>query len=111
MKYFRLIWTGLWRKKVRTIFTMLSIIVAFLLYGMLQGIDTSFKQLVNQGRLNVLVTMSPTGSQLPLADLPQIQGVRGVTQVTYRSLFIGNYQLLRNIVIVLAVDPESFFAA
>ena len=31
MKYFGLIWAGLWRKKARTIFTMLSIVVAFLL--------------------------------------------------------------------------------
>ncbi len=111
MKYFRLVWTGLWRKKARTIFTVLSIVVAFLLYGMLQGIDTSFKQLVNQGRLNVLITMSPTGLQLPLADLPQIQAVCGVTQVTYRSLLIGSYQSLRNIVVVLAVDAGSFFDA
>jgi len=110
MKYFRLIWTGLWRKKVRTIFTMLSIIVAFLLFGMLQGIDTTFKQLVNQGRLNVLVTQNPAGLPLPLADLSQIQAVHGVTRVTYRALFIGDYQSLRNIMIVLPIDPDNFFA-
>jgi putative ABC transport system permease protein len=110
VKYFRLIWSGLWRKKVRTIFTMLSIIVAFLLFGMLQGIDTTFKQLVNQGRLNVLVTQNPAGLPLPLADLAQVQAVRGVTRVTYRGLFIGDYQSLRNIVIVLPVDSDSFFA-
>jgi len=109
MKYFRLIWSGLWRKKVRTIFTMLSIVVAFLLFGMLQGIDTTFKQLVDQGRLNVLVTTNPAGLPLPLADLSQIQAVHGVTQVTYRGLFIGFYQSLRNIVIVLPVDSASFF--
>ena len=37
MKYFMLIWAGLWRKKTRTILTMLSIAVAFLLFGLLQG--------------------------------------------------------------------------
>ena len=110
MKYFRLIWSGLWRKKVRTIFTMLSIVVAFLLFGMLQGIDTTFKQLVDQGRLNVLVTTNPAGLPLPLADLSQIRAVHGVTRVTYRGLFIGYYQSLRNIVIVLPIDSENFFA-
>jgi putative ABC transport system permease protein len=110
MKYFRLIWTGLWRKKVRTIFTMLSIVVAFLLFGMLQGINTTFKQLVDQGRLNVLVTTNPAGLPLPLADLSQIEAVHGVTRVTYRGLFIGYFQTLRNIVIVLPVDSDSFFA-
>ncbi|MGH8218631.1 MAG: ABC transporter permease [Steroidobacteraceae bacterium] len=110
MKYLQLIWTGLWRKKVRTIFTMLSIIVAFLLFGMLQGIDSTFKQMGNQGRLNVLVTTNPAGGQLPIADLSRIEAVHGVTRVTYRSLFIGDYQSLRNIVIVLPIDLENFFA-
>jgi putative ABC transport system permease protein len=110
MKYFGLVWTGLWRKKVRTIFTLLSIVFAFLLFGMLQGIDTTFKQLVDQGRLNVLVTTNPAGLPLPLADLSQIQAVHGVTRVTYRGLFIGDYQSLRNIVIALPIESESFFA-
>jgi putative ABC transport system permease protein len=109
MKFFRLVWTGLWRKKARTIFTVLSIVIAFLLFGMLQGIDTTFKQLVHQGRLNVLVTTNPAGLQLPLADLSRVQAVHGVTQVTYRSLFVGDYQSPRNIVIVLPVDAQSFF--
>jgi putative ABC transport system permease protein len=48
---------------------------------------------------------------LPLADLPQIEAVHGVTGVTPRSLFVGDYQSLRNLVIVLPIDPDSFFAA
>ena len=95
--------TGLWRKKARTIFTLLSIVVALLLYGMLQGIDTSFNQLVDSGRLNVLVTTNPAGLPLPLADLSRIEAVPGVTGVTYRSLFVGYYQ---------TVNRESdYFAA
>ena len=42
LKYFPLIWAGLWRKRTRTIFTMLSIVVAFLLFGLLQGINQGF---------------------------------------------------------------------
>ncbi len=110
MKFFRLVWAGLWRKKVRTIFTLLSIVIAFVLFGTLQGIDTAFKQLVDQGRLNVLVTQNPAGLPLPLADLSQIEAVHGVTGVTYRSLFIGDYQSLRNIVIVLPIDTAHYIA-
>ncbi len=109
MNYFLLVWTGLWRKKARTIFTLASIVVAFALYGMLQGIDTTFKQSANRGRLNVLVTRSPAGSPLPLADLPRIESVHGVTRVTPRSLFVGDYQSVRNVVVVLPIDPDSFF--
>lgn len=110
MKYFALLWTGLWRKKARTIFTFISIAVAFLLFGTLQGIDTSFNQLVDTGRLNVLVTASPAGLPLPLADLSRIQSVPGVTGVTYRGQLIGYYQSLRNIVVALPVEPASFFS-
>ncbi len=110
MKYARLVWTGLWRKKGRTIFTLLSIVFAFLLFGMLQGIDTLFDQLVNQGRLNVLDTSNPAGLPLPLADLPEIQAVHGVTQVTYQSQFLGDYQSPRNIVIVSPIVAASYFA-
>src|SRR4030095_17109068 len=39
MKYFGLIWAGLWRKRARTLFTMASIVVAFLLFGLLQGLN------------------------------------------------------------------------
>jgi len=110
MKYLPLVWTGLWRKTARTIFTLVSIVAAFALYGMLQGIDTTLKQSVNRGRLNVLITRSPTGLPLPLADLHQIEAVHGVTRVTPRSLFIGNYQSAHNPVIALPIDPDSFFA-
>src|SRR5690348_6896122 len=108
MKFFPLVWTGLWRKTARTIFTLVSIVVAFALYGMLQGIHTTLQQSVNRGRLNVLVTRSPTGLPLPLADLHQIEAVHGVTRVTPGSLFFGNYQSARNLVVGLPIDPDSF---
>jgi putative ABC transport system permease protein len=110
MKYLRLVWTGLWRKRARTLFTLLSVVFAFVLFGMLQGIDTAFEQLVDQTRLDVLIVTNPGGLPLPLADLERIKAVQGVRGATYRSLFIGQYQSPRNIVVVLAIDPESFFA-
>jgi len=42
MKYFPLIWATLWRKKTRTLFTLLSIVIAFLLFGMLETVDYAF---------------------------------------------------------------------
>ena len=40
MKYFPLVWATLWRKKTRTLFTLLSIVIAFLLFGLLSGLVT-----------------------------------------------------------------------
>ena len=109
MSYFRLIWSGLWRKRTRTTFTLLSIVAAFTLFGILHGIDTSFKQAIDRGRLNVLVTTSPVNLPLPLADLQQIEAVKGVTHVTHQSYLVGTYQSPTNFVIGMAVDPEHFF--
>ena len=42
MKFLPLLWSNLWRKKIRTIFTLLSIFVAFLLFGLLMTIRAAF---------------------------------------------------------------------
>ena len=39
MKYLPLVLAGLWRRPARTIFTFLSIVVAFILFGILSGLD------------------------------------------------------------------------
>lgn len=107
MKYFRLIWAGLWRKRARTAFTLLSIVVAFVLFGVLQGVNSVFNRLVDAGRLDILLTASPSRLSIPLAALSQIQQIPGVTAVTFRSGFIGYYQSVGNFVPVAAVDPRN----
>ena len=42
MKFIPLLWSSLWRKKFRTTFTLLSVFVAFLLFGLLMTIRTAF---------------------------------------------------------------------
>ncbi len=107
MKYFGLIWAGLWRKRTRTLFTFLSIVVAFLLFGVLRGVNSTFNRLVDAGRLDILITANPSGLPIPLAELPQIQAIPGITTVTYRSAFIGYFQSVKNGVAVIAVDPQN----
>jgi len=110
MKYFVLIWSGLWRKPARTIFTLVSIVVEVALFGTLQGVDSSFNQLVDSGRLNVLVTTNPSGLPLPSGYLRQIEAVPGVTSVAHESQIFGYYQSRRNILFGVAVDPATFFS-
>ncbi len=111
MKYFRLIWAGLWRKRARTAFTLLSIAVAFALFGVLQGVNSALNRLSEAGRLDVLLTASPSGLSIPLAALSQIQQIPGVTAVTFRSGFIGYSQSTGNPVPVAAVDPQNALLA
>ena len=42
MKFLPLLWSSLWRKKIRTIFTLLSVFVAFLLFGLFMTIRGAF---------------------------------------------------------------------
>ena len=113
MKYFPLIWAGLWRKRTRTVLTLLSIVVAFLLFGILQGVNAAFSKGVagaNIDRLYVQSRISFTES-LPFADLPQIEAVPGVAVVAYASWFGTYFQDPKNFVFSFPVDAERYFAA
>jgi putative ABC transport system permease protein len=112
MKYLVLVWAGLWRKRVRTILTMLSVTVAFLLFGLLQGINQGMNhvfQSLNVERLYVQSRLSMSDG-LPLSFLKQIQAVPGVRTVTHWSYFGGYYQDVQNSLPVFAVDASTQFA-
>ena len=42
MKYVPLIWSSLSRRKVRTLFTLLSIVIAFVLFNYLSAVSVAF---------------------------------------------------------------------
>ena len=112
MKYFPLIWAGLWRKRTRTVFTLLSIVTAFLLFGLLQGVNSAFSRGVagaNVDRLYVQSRISFT-EPLPFADLPQIEAVPGVAGVAYASWFGTYYQDPKNFVFSFPADVDRYFS-
>ena len=93
-----LIWAGLWRKKTRTILTMLSIVVAFLLFGMLQGINQGIKAGLNDTANNRLWTtprMSAVSS-MPASLMDRMQTIKGVHTITHLSYFGGYFQDAKN---------------
>ena len=111
MKYFPLIWAGLWRKRTRTIFTMLSIVVAFLLFGLLQGINQGFGTVLrdlNVDRLYVSAKTNMTDG-LPIAYANQIRAVPGVRALSHWTYFGGYYQDSHNPLPAFATDPEGLF--
>ena len=111
MKYLVLVRAGLWRKKARTILTMLSVVVAFLLFGLLQGINQGMNhvfQSLNVDRLYVQSRISMSDG-LPLSYLEQIQSVPGVRAVTHWSYFGGFYQDVQNSLPVFAIDASTQF--
>ncbi|MGN7726783.1 ABC transporter permease [Luteimonas sp. 22616] len=100
MKYLSLIWAQLFRSKTRTLLTLLSVVAAFLLFGMLDSVRVAFNSggsVEGANRLVVASRLSITQS-LPINLLPQIEAVPGVRKVTYAMWFGGIYQ-----------DPKNFF--
>ncbi|HMD58897.1 MAG TPA: hypothetical protein VKG66_03860, partial [Steroidobacteraceae bacterium] len=95
MKYLHLIWAALFRRKTRTILTLVSIIAAFLLFGLLDAVRASFDQigrsaagahrLQTQARLSFIDT-------LPQALGAEIEAVPGVKAVAYANWFGGAYK-------------------
>ena len=108
MKYLPLVWAGLWRKPVRSILTLLSIIVAFVLFGALHGVTAAIDSLItgmSDTRLRIQSKVS-LAEPLPMAYLARIESVKGVEGVGYYSWFGGYYQEQRNQISVGAVDVD-----
>lgn len=111
MKFLPLLWATLWRKRTRTIFTLLSIVVAFLLFGMLQGVNSAFSAAVDRANVNRLITTSNISftEPLPFADQAQIATVPGVANVTHESWFGAYFQDPKNFVFSYPIDATRFF--
>jgi putative ABC transport system permease protein len=113
MKYLHLVWAGLFRKKLRTLLTLLSVVVAFLLFGMLQSVNEAFRAGADQARADRLVTNSRYSiiEMLPIGYLPRIESVPGVKTVAFASWFGGSYQDRPAQFAVFPVDPARYLAA
>ena len=112
MKYFPLIWAGLWRKKARTILTLLSIVVAFLLFGMLQGVNTAFSAGIDNANVDRLVVINRIAltEQLPLAQQQQIASVPGVRGVAHSTWMGSYYQERKNFIFAAPVQIDDYAA-
>ncbi|HVT33930.1 MAG TPA: FtsX-like permease family protein [Rhodanobacteraceae bacterium] len=109
MKYFHLIWAALFRRKTRTVFTLLSVLAAFLLFGMLDAVRTAFNAPPSAAGVNRLVVSSRISiiQPLPSSLEPRIQAIPGVKDVAYANWFGGYYQEPKNqnIMFQIAVNP------
>ena len=112
MKFLPLLWSSVWRKKIRTIFTLLSIFVAFLLFGLLMTIRTAFSFGVEIAGLDRLVLIHKVSliMPLPISYLERLRATEGVTLATHNTWFGGVYQDPSNFFAQMAVDPQSFLA-
>lgn len=111
MKYFRLVWKNMWRKKIRTSLTILSVFVAFLLFALLSAIGFAFRGGVDVADAERLIVIHKVSliNPLPMSYMNRIASSDGVHSVTHSSWFGGYYQEPRNQFGQFPVDPQAYF--
>jgi putative ABC transport system permease protein len=111
MYYLQFLLSNLGRKKARTILTLLSIMVAFLLFGLLRSLAAAFDQgaeIAGEDRLisiNKISLIQP----LPEAYLGKVQGLEGVDKATSANWFGGYYQEAKNQFPQFPVIADDYF--
>ncbi|WP_367875004.1 ABC transporter permease [Luteolibacter sp. Populi] len=112
MKFLHLVWAGLKRKKLRTVLTFLSVMVAFMLFAFLGSIKAAFTggvELAGQDRLMLRHKISFIMT-LPQSYYARIKGMEGVKAVCHNTWFGGVYQdKPENMIFTCPVVPEDLF--
>jgi putative ABC transport system permease protein len=102
---------NLFRKRLRAILMIASILVAFLIYGVVGAFYRAFnsgEEAAADDRL-VIVNKINFTQPLPISYFNRVKAMEGVRQVTHANWFGGYYQEPKNFLITIAVDPETYF--
>ena len=111
MYYVQFLLSNLGRKKARTILTLLSVMIAFLLFGLLRSLTVAFEQgaeIAGEDRLisiNKISLIQP----LPEAYLAKVKALDGVDTATSANWFGGYYQDQKNQFPQFPVVAEDYF--
>nr|WP_315482772.1 ABC transporter permease [uncultured Undibacterium sp.] len=112
MFIFRLLLKNAFRHKLRTLLTMIGLIVAICAFGLLRtiidawyaGVDgTSSVRLITRNSISLTFP-------LPLSYAERLRNVEGVTGVSWSNWFGGIYITERNFFPQFAVEPASYLA-
>jgi putative ABC transport system permease protein len=110
MKFGYLVWSNLKRKKLRTVLTLLSILIAFLLFGLLAAIQAALTAGVSMaGADRLVVRHKVTIAQLlPESYRARMASIPGIKEVAHATWFGGNYQQQKYFFAQLPVDPAAY---
>jgi putative ABC transport system permease protein len=110
MKFLHLIWSNLKRKKLRTALTLLSVVVAFVLFGLLCAIKQALAGGVSMAGVDRLIVQHRVSiiQLLPQSYKERILKIPSVSGVTHLTWFGGIYQDPKNFFPQMPVEPESF---
>lgn len=94
MRFFALVWSSLKRKKLRTILTLFSIFVAFVLYGLLCTVKEALTAGVTMAGADRLVVRNKVSLilDLPVSYKERMERIPGVDTVAHFTWFNGIYK-------------------
>lgn len=110
MKFLALVFSNLKRKKLRTTLTLLSIFVAFLLFGFLCAIKEAFLAGVSTAGADRLIVRHRVSfiQPLPQSYEAKIEAIPGVDAVAALTWFGGIYKDPKNFIATFPVDPDKY---
>jgi putative ABC transport system permease protein len=111
MSWLSLTWANLTRRKLRLVFTLLSIILAFLMFGMLDALRTSLSMAVNLTGADRLIALSKVSiiDSFPVSHYEKARAVEGVAAVVHLNWFGGVYKEGTMQIPVFPMNVEEFF--
>ena len=112
MKFIPLVWAGIWRKRSRAILIFLQVVIAFALFGVLQGLSSAVDHAIASTHVDRLYVGSKLnlGFPLPIAIVEWLKTVPGVLGVAPRYQFGASYQRPEQGVPICATDVDSYLA-
>ena len=112
LRWLPIVWANLRRRKLRLVFTFISILLAFLMFGMLDALRTSLSQAINMVGSDRLLMMSKLNMTvaLPRSYYEKIKVAKGVRAVAPFNWFGGIYKDAKRPMQMNATDPEQLLA-
>ena len=110
MKFFAVIASNLKRKKLRTLLTLLSIAVAFFLFGLLCAMKAALAGGVSVAGADRLITRHKVSiiQAIPISYRARIAAIPGINGIVSQTWFGGIYQDPKNFFPSVVVEPEPF---
>ena len=109
MKFSRLIFANLFRKKARLVLTIGSFAVALFLFALLGVVNDAFSRGADVVSADRLVSINRTSiiNTIPLSYRDEILRIPGVKYITHDNWFGGVYQDPKNFFPQFVIDPEN----
>jgi len=108
---FDLVRKNLFRRKLRAALMIVSILIAFMIFGVLAGFYRAFTAGEDRAAADRLITVNKINftQPMPMAYFNRVRAVDGVRQVTHANWFGGYYQDPKNFLMTLAIEPATYF--